>query len=322
MNIEETDSINGNDPSRQMIILMTHVLVIMSAFIGIIGFQFLLFVLSGNRSQGIEFIRSGNFIPIAFLLTALFGWWYLAKGFVNPFANRIQATDNQWSRSQFEDGSTQFIVYQSGFALKYFWERRQGRQVEVEMEKALECETISITIKRIALQIKLRGMYRVWTPRLSAFLQNIENDSVVILKQLKADLNQTVEAYASQFQDTEHVRIHQQTIAQHALNSVQNKYRQYGINLIDIKFEKCDYSDDTQRELNKVLELNAMKDVAVGMDQAEAEAFRTVAAAAGKTGVKLNVNRYEANAEFMAAMEKMGPTGALLMGLNNQGGEK
>lgn len=323
MNINQTDSFDGNEPGRQMMILITHISVLIASFVFITLLQFGILAIV-DLSLAISYLTSGAFLPLTFLLWILFSWWYLKDGYVDPQGNLIQATDNMWSRKHFADGSTCFTVYQK-WGLTYKWERRQGKQIEVQKEKTfMGKDTLNVTIKKVALEMKPKVMYRVWLPRLSAFLQNIEDNSAVILGQLESKINQEVETYASMFASTEQVQQHQQTILDYVLGQVRDKYREHGIDVIEINFDRCDYSAKTQEELNKVLELTAMMEISKGMSQSDAEAFRTVAAAGGKSGVKLNVNRYEANAEFANAMDKIGPTGAILMGLNqsSQGGNK
>lgn len=318
MDITQADTIDGNESSRQIMITLTHICVLFGGFMMIGIFQAILLEIAG--SNGLMYLTSGAFIPLTFLIWVLLAWWYIPKGYINPRANRIQATDNIWDREYFEDGSTCFIVYQTGFALKYAWERLHGKEVEIEMEKALDCEKFTITIQDIALEVKIQGMYRIWVPRLSAFLQNIENQSATILKQLQAELNQEIEAYASTFESTDHVRKHQNTIIRYVLGQVQETYRDYGINLVKLNFARCDYSTETQKELNKLLELKGIEKVATGIQ--DQEKFRLAAAAAGKPGIKVSkeIKEIVMSPATAEALSKMSLGGAIALGLNQEGG--
>ncbi len=319
MNIDETDTIDGNNISRQITIGFTHITVLIAVFMLIGLFQAAIIMISGKENAAITYLTSGAFLPLTFVFWVLFSIWYLKDGYVNPKANQIQATDNPWARKRFEDGSTCFIVYQK-LGLTYKWEQRQGKQIEVEKEEPLDCELFTITVKHVALEMKLKVMYKVWLPRLSSFIQNIADNSAVVLGQLKIKLAQEVEIYASMFESTDQVRRYQNIILDYALGQVQEKYRQHGIDVVELNFARCDYSARTQEELNKVLVLNAVKEVSNGMTQSDAQAFSTVAAATEKGSIKINVNRHEANDAFLQAMKNMVPAGAILMGMqNNQG---
>lgn len=317
-NALDMDTINGNDPDRQMMVGITHLTVLVGGFLFIGLFQALILAIAGLETQALDYILSGTFIPLTFLIWAFLTILYCYHGFVNPKANEIQATDNIWAREYFDDGGTRFIAYHE-FGFKYVWERLQGKKIEIEAERALECEITTITIKKVALEMKLAGMWRIYIPRISTFIQNIKTESAIVLAQLQAELNQEAEMFCSTwYTDTDQVRQDQVTVITHLLNKLVGKYQNYGIHLVELSFKKCDYSADTQKELNKILELEAIREVSEKITPENTEAFRLAAAAAGKGGVKVSkdIREIVMTPETAQAIEKMGPAGALLVGLN------
>ncbi len=321
INIEQTDSIDGDNPSRQATILIVHILCILGISLTTTFFQVLLLLIAGFEEFAKEYLKNGSFLPLTLLLSIPPIWWYLKNGYLNPGANRIQATDNQFSPSQFVDGGTQFIVYQAGFALRYPWERLQGREVTVENQEALGTKTVTITIKKAAIEVRVKGLWRVYLPRLSFFIQNIENREIV-LEQLKSLINQTLEEFcANQCKDTNDARKRQTEIAKHIFDVVYPVYLEYGIELVALNFSKFDYSEDTQKELNKILELEATREVAERIKNPEK--FRLAAAASGKAGVKVSkdIREIKMTPKTAEALSKMGLGGAVALGLH-EGGNK
>lgn len=316
MNNEQHDSIDGNDTSRQVTILCIHfVCVLILFFLGAI-LQGLLIAAAGFPSAAITYLTSWSFVPLNIIFAGVPIYIYLSHGYINPKANTIIGTDNPLSRSQFQDGGTQFIVYQSGIALKYAWERVEANEVDIENQQALGSESLAITLQNgIALHFEIKGMWRVYLPFLSAFIQNA-NKKEVTLTQLKSLMNQTLEQICCIYRDSNQVRSNLSVIVKQLFESVRPQYLEYGIELTELNFSKCDYSEETQKELDKLVELQAVSRIAENMG--DPEKFRLAAAAAGKSGVKVtkDIREIVMSPETAKAVKEMGIGGAIATGLH------
>lgn len=316
INIEEqTDSLDGKKRERQIAILIVDIGLLALSFILIMGFEYLIFSLAGYSEKAFDYIE--NILPFTFLVWAL-AWLGIAQfGFVNPKGNHIQATHNPISPERLPEGGTQFIIYQTGWALKYLWEQKQGPEIQIENEVNLEGDLTTVSIKKIALEMKLSILYRVYLPRLSSYLQNrVEaNGMMDILKQLKAACNQYIEEAASKKTDTEEVRGDQTGILTTMLGRICPEALHYGINILRANFSKCDYSIETQKELNKILEARGIKQIAdeMGLDD-KGRALELAAVAAGKPGAKVTRTIFEVvmTPEVADAAKAAGPAAAVL----------
>lgn len=304
---ETTDSFDGNKPTRQITITLTHV-----SIISVIIIMVMLFF-------------GTSFIVSALLATPLVVF-YLLNGIVSPSQDAIRATDNIFAQTIFIDGGTKYIIYQR-LGWKYVWERDQGFEVNIENQDPLGSRELTVTIGDIALEMKIKGMWRVFLPRLSMFIQNKKNLDVT-LNQMKAFMCQTLEEYCSlTFRDdgdtfgVDLVRQSQSQIAQYVLDQVNKEYLCEGIQLTRINFERCDYSKETQVQLNQLIELRAIKKIASSVSGTDdpLEAFRLAAAAAGKKGVTVSkeeqVRTVIMDPKVAEAIAKMGVGGAIAAGL-------
>ena len=308
---EHTDSTDGQEPARQLAIAITH-LIIVCTIVALTHYLTRFTVMTSAILAT---------LPIAI---------YLNRGLVNPGPNKIVATDNPLSRTQFEDGGTQYIIYQTGLSLKYAWERTSAEEINIENADPIGSRELTITIDDVALEVKIKGMWRVYLPNLSMFIQNVD-ELEVTLNQMKAMMSQVLEEhcakeYSGQRADkqigTERVRQNQSAIIDHVLKTVRPRYLKEGIDLIDLNFERCDYSQETQKELNKLIELRSIQKMAdnIGSDPQAYENFRLVAAAAGKPGVTLkkDVREIIMTSETAESLKNISVGGAIAAGLMDE----
>lgn len=316
-NIPNTDTINGSDPIRQMTILTVDILLMFVSWQAIKLFQFLLLTISHKERWAAAYFHGTYYVPVTLAMWAILWITLFAnKGIVFVPPNHVQASDNPLNRHLFDDGATQFYAY-SNISLTYLWEKKEGMPVSIEKEDSCLGDETTITIGGIGTVVKISGMWRVYKPRLSAFLQNHihKGGTDKMWQHILAAINQNVETIAVQLcADSDILRANQDLITSTACTSLLSFTRKYGIELLSLKFQKCDFSSDTQKEMDKTIILQAVAKSAHdlrekakndGEEITMERAMELAMIAAGKTNKNISVSRIEMDPATAEALKNL-----------------
>ncbi len=313
MDMTKSDSTDGKNPDRQFTIIMTYLLSFMLTWLVLEWFQKLIFGLAHMSAFSKAYFQGGYYIPITLFIWGIFwisvfsngkGWQIVkgnfAKATINPFDSKILST-----------GGTKFIVYQTGFSLSYPWETSHGKEIELDKEVTTACDLTTITVKNISLHVILVITYRIFPEGLSTYLQNlvVGESEPQVLKQIKASANQRLEVEAAKLKNTEEVRKEQSKLIEKILPELDTEAKKLGIEITAIKFSKCDYSQETEKELNKSIEATVVAEIAKSIKPENVEAYKIAAAATGKPGFDIKSTTFEikADPEIVALLKGLDP---------------
>lgn len=317
--IDESDSINGKAPLRQFTLAVFYLFVVI--FLGYTLVREVITILfvaipfgleSANKFDQWSYIPSVAVYSILFLI-------YCKHFYVTSEGNKVVATINTFFPAYLADGSTRFIIYWTGFALKWPWERVQIEGTEIEKEMFYDTPVFKITVAKTVLEVVLRIAWKPCMETLSTFLQNSKKEETEqVIQQISAKMRQILEVEASKSNDPEKVRGSQGEFSNLIQTAVENFAKSLGFTIVDVSFSKCDYDDDTQKRLNKIIETSVVDEIATNLRAtgvSPERASELAAVMAGVNGVKIDRKIWElvSTPEIADAIKKAGPAAAALL---------
>ena len=220
---------------------------------------------------------------------------------VNVDGNRIQPAIDVLFPKKLRDGSTRFIVYTSGFALKLPWISRQGDPIEIEKRRTKPTDEFTVTVSSTSLILQFKIAWKPHIHFLSTYLQNAitEEGEGSILNQIIAHAKMLMEEECSRggvpevgdTPDPEYVRKNQSTVIEKIFDDVFDFAEHFGVEILNISFSKCDYSYSVQKQKDRVREsesIAVIRDALIAAGVEPGQAARLAAVQSHVPGVTIS----------------------------------
>ncbi len=278
MNVsEETDCIDGRDPTRQAWVIGLNILTLLLSIVFLIFFQYFLIWLADFPELASAYVWSRWIWVPTFALFAMF-WGFvifeLEAGWDNPVGNEVRPTTNPLWPKKTSNGAYRFVIYTSGLTFLFWWEKKLPK-LELEQEEIHDHLTpFTSTVDGIAIEMRLSLVSLPKKDMLSHYLQNggTEDERKRIVGFLSDKAGSLAEVICSEPVGTpsatrtpEQVKSGQIQIAEEIVRRLEPTAAGFGFIIPDMTFIKCDWSAAVQARMDKAQEAKVVERIVDGM---------------------------------------------------------
>lgn len=266
MTLKEIGMTEGKHPFRQLIILITLILQVITIW----HLSKLLFVygLSYAFGEGLTgwLVRSNLDLPVIFLITTGISLPMFLHSVINPAANMVHVTINTLVPKFTQRMATDFIVYRTGFGFKFWWESK-GFPTEIDREIPLDTgeEFVMMGEDHVTLMSQIGFTVRPLYSKegLNKWFQNgdSEDERKKIFTIVKDAVIQAAKTTSRKRKTHSLIIKNLDTIADRIKDSVQETACRYGLEIENVKFRKCAQTQKSREEFDEVAEVEAYKGI-------------------------------------------------------------
>jgi len=210
-------------------------------------------------------------------------WGFNPENTVRGVVNVFKPEFNTLGRGD-DDGGNRLMIFRQGIFIRPFG-ASLGLITDSERERSCKSDQFVTTVKGVSLEMVVSFTWLPNLERISRWFQNgkTEKEREKIIKFIMTAATQAIEESAealvkkAKIRDMKkaasYARVHQTEMIEEALKAARSEARRYGVTIVAMKFEKCDFTGKTQESLDAIMESKGLAEVAktikkLGKDEA------------------------------------------------------